>query len=262
MKSTRTLPRTNYIRWPKHHRLCAPGVPGHALRACNRYTGVLMCMKSSCASYFLNLALTSANDHAVRVRCVLLELDRSSTHAQKGGSNANALPPNPSCTCRPCSPARQLPTGRPPTSPRAECCAVRQRAPDARSVRARRRSHEGEGLGGLETERAVAGCHSQRETPAGARTHRSVGALHLPKFAPTNMELNVHGMALTFRVPDWHGGPDWFRYDSVVFMILSCLRRRAHAHWLRVQHPRTLVRVCMICQLKQRSLCFPKKIRR
>jgi hypothetical protein len=34
-------------------------------------------------------------------------------------------------------------------------------------------------------------------------------------------------MALTFRVPDWHGGPDWFRYDSVVSMMLSCLLTHA-----------------------------------
>ena len=43
------------------------------------------------------------------------------------------------------------------------------------------------------------------------------------------MEIKVHGMALTFRVPDWHGGPDWFRYDSVVSMMLSCMTC-AHAH--------------------------------
>ena len=50
------------------------------------------------------------------------------------------------------------------------------------------------------------------------------------------MELKVHGMALTFRVPDWHGGPDWFRYDIVVSMMLSCMLTHAHAHWLRVAH--------------------------
>ena len=48
------------------------------------------------------------------------------------------------------------------------------------------------------------------------------------------MEIKVNGMALTFRVPDWHGGPDWFRYDSVMFMMLSRLFTRAHALWLRV----------------------------
>ena len=78
-----------------------------------------------------------------------------------------------------------------------------------------------EARGGLEAERAVAGGHSQRDA------HRS--HVQLVRAMPQ------HGMA-KFRVPDWNGGPDWFRYDIVVFMMLSCMLTHAHAHWLRVAH--------------------------